>query len=498
MSKIYNEEFYDLQSEESYQSALIILDVLKRKLEGKVTLDSIIDFGCGVGSWLAAAKEVGFKHVCGTDGEYVPKDRLMIKQDEFLPNDLSAPSRVIIPEEKFDLAMSLEVAEHLPEEVASDFVAKLASTSDIVLFSAAIPYQGGHGHVNENWLEYWIQKFNDHSFKLLDIIRQEIWDSSEVAWWYKQNVVVFIKGHDADKFNFENGFQHSIVHPHQFLNAVHRNKVKVSRNLNEDISYSSNLKFAKKYISYGTEVSYLAEDTSTGVTDSKAPRGLALYEPFNAIESIEFNTKNLARMTYEKKCCLPDYIFLGGNDSLHNSIAFMSKQAGAWLPPTGYSGFFEEYFIKTQQNEFRDRRRSRSFELLHRVLTNNKQVDDKWLHLLSLMTRENVDVAWYSSLFDWENMKKKTCDFSLFLFFLPEEALNALGFNESETKIFFNEFSDKEKIELKGLGLLGGRGKLSIEELIESCCRKWERVVGYANFVRIKKVKELAEHISSD
>lgn len=496
MSKIYNNAFYDLQSKESYESALVVLALLRQKLGEKIKLDSIIDFGCGVGSWLAAAKEVGFKKVCGTDGDYVPKDRLMIEQDEFLPNDLSVPSRVYIPRKKFDLAISLEVAEHLPEEVASDFVAKLTSTSDIVLFSAAIPYQGGHGHVNENWLEYWIQKFNDHSFKLLDIIRQEIWDSPEVAWWYKQNIVVFIKSHDDSKFNFEDGFQHSIIHPHQFLTAVHRSKVKVSRNLNEDIIYSSNVKFDKRHISYGTEVSYLVESTPTGETDSKKARELTLCESLNAIESIEFNTKTLARLPYEKKCCLPDYIFLGGNDSLRNSIDFMSKQAGAWLPPTGYSGFFEEYFIKAQQNGCCDRRRNRSFELLHKVLSNNKQVDDKWLHLLILMTRENVDIAWYSSLFNWKNMKKKTCDFSFLLFFMPEDALNSLGFNESKTKIFFNEFSDKEKIELKGLDLVWEREKMPVEELIASCCRKWERVVGHTNFVHIKSMKELAEHIN--
>lgn len=66
---IYNNAFYDLQSKESYESALVVLALLRRKLSAKIKLDSIIDFGCGVGSWLAAAKEVGFKHVCGTDGD---------------------------------------------------------------------------------------------------------------------------------------------------------------------------------------------------------------------------------------------------------------------------------------------------------------------------------------------------------------------------------------------------------------------------------------------
>ena len=80
---IYNEDFYDLQSKESYESALVVLALLRQKLGGKIKLDSIIDFGCGVGSWLAAAKEVGFNDICGTDGDYVPEDRLLISRDEF-------------------------------------------------------------------------------------------------------------------------------------------------------------------------------------------------------------------------------------------------------------------------------------------------------------------------------------------------------------------------------------------------------------------------------
>ena len=145
----------------------------------------------------------------------------------------------------------------------------------------------------------------------------------------------------------------------------------------------------------------------------------------------------------------------------------------------------------------RDRRRSRSFELLREVLSKNKQVDDKWFNLLSHMTCENVCLDWYSSLFNWKNMKKKTCDFSLFLFFMPEETLSALRFNESGTKIF-NEFSDKEKIDLKGMALFFGKERMPIEEFIESNCRKWERVVGRANFLCIRSVKELAKHISPE
>lgn len=254
---IYNEAFYDLQSKESYESALVVLALLRQKLGEKIKLDSIMDFGCGVGGWLAAAKEVGFKHVCGTDGEYVPKGRLMIKQDEFLPNDLSVPSKVNIPGEKFDFAMSLEVAEHLPEEVASDFVVKLVSTSDIVLFSAAIPYQGGHGHVNENWLEYWAKFFREQEFIPVDLLRADIWYDSRVCWWYKQNCMLFVQNNVLELLPANTLVNPilSVIHPEQFLVAEHRESVHKNYSLGADMWYFRE-SFSKEHKitrSYGSE-----------------------------------------------------------------------------------------------------------------------------------------------------------------------------------------------------------------------------------------------------
>ena len=49
----------------------------------------------------------------------------------------------------FDLAISLEVAEHPPEEFAEPLVERLVTAAPFVLFSAAIPEQGGIHHVNE-------------------------------------------------------------------------------------------------------------------------------------------------------------------------------------------------------------------------------------------------------------------------------------------------------------------------------------------------------------
>lgn len=254
---IYNNEFYDLQSKESYESALVVLALLKKKLGERIPLDSVVDFGCGVGSWLSAAKEVGFNKVCGTDGEYVPKDRLMIDEEEFFSNDLSRPHLLKLPESRYNLAMSLEVAEHLPETSAANFVALLCSVSDIVLFSAAIPYQGGHGHVNENWMEYWAAHFQDHDFYPVDLLRADIWNDERVCWWYKQNCMVFVSKKLLRLLptNTQINPPLSIIHPEQLLVCEHRANKHETSSLGGDRWYYRQLMSRAKVLpkAYGKE-----------------------------------------------------------------------------------------------------------------------------------------------------------------------------------------------------------------------------------------------------
>src|SRR5690606_7975348 len=93
---------------------------------------------------------------------------------------------------RFDLAISLEVAEHLPAERAAGFVVELVALAPVVLFSAAIPGQGGVNHINEQWPAYWASLFDRMGFAPIDIFRQAIWNDNRVAWWYKQNLVLYV------------------------------------------------------------------------------------------------------------------------------------------------------------------------------------------------------------------------------------------------------------------------------------------------------------------
>lgn len=93
----------------------------------------------------------------------------------------------------FDLAQSLEVAEHLEEKYAENFIQLLTSLSDIILFSAAIPYQGGTDHLNEQPPTYWAKLFQKFDFMCFDILRDKIWENKKIAFWYRQNIMLYIQ-----------------------------------------------------------------------------------------------------------------------------------------------------------------------------------------------------------------------------------------------------------------------------------------------------------------
>jgi len=151
---------------------------------------SVVDVGCGAGTWLSVFLSAGVEDVLGLDGNHVPRELLQIPAEKFVPLDLTKPVDV---NRKFDLVLSLEVAEHLPSEAADIFVESLVRMGDVIVFSAAIPLQGGDGHVNEQWLDYWVARFNKKGFAASGCIRDRIWANQEVEWWYAQNIMVLYK-----------------------------------------------------------------------------------------------------------------------------------------------------------------------------------------------------------------------------------------------------------------------------------------------------------------
>ncbi len=152
-------------------------------------IESGLDLGCGVGTWLSALVERGATDIVGLDGPWVPRALLEIAPSSFRATDFEAPPTL---ERRFDLAMSFEVAEHVSPDKADGFVRLLTDAADIVLLGAAIPGQGGVGHVNEQWPRYWAERFTKHGYRALDVVRPRIWGDAEIAYWYRQNIVLYV------------------------------------------------------------------------------------------------------------------------------------------------------------------------------------------------------------------------------------------------------------------------------------------------------------------
>jgi hypothetical protein len=228
----YSHMFFDNQSAGSLVSARVILQELFRI----ATIRSVIDVGCGVGPWLKAAIEFGVERAIGLDGDYVDRDQLLMGIRQFKPCDLETEDlrRAVADARPSDLVICMEVAEHLSPARASSFISELCCLGDLILFSAAIPGQGGVGHVNEQWPDYWSALFTDNGFTCFDVLRCRLWLREECEWWYLQNVLMFVK-QDTEAFAAAKQLGPCVISPPMSL--VHpRMLVQATRSLGERVA----------------------------------------------------------------------------------------------------------------------------------------------------------------------------------------------------------------------------------------------------------------------
>jgi cyclopropane fatty-acyl-phospholipid synthase-like methyltransferase len=151
-------------------------------------VQSILDIGCGTGTWLKTALDFGVKDILGIDGVEIDQKELKISADQFINQDLTSAINL---NRHFDMLLCLEVAEHLPEEYAKTLIDTLTAHSDFIIFSAAIPNQGGQNHLNEQWPDYWQKLFLSKGYYPCDLLRNVFWNNKEVEWWYKQNMLIY-------------------------------------------------------------------------------------------------------------------------------------------------------------------------------------------------------------------------------------------------------------------------------------------------------------------
>jgi SAM-dependent methyltransferase len=212
----YNEQFFDHMTYMARRSAQVIVPLAYDIARPT----SVVDVGCGTGVWLSEFAKLGVQDVLGIDGSYVSQSQLVIKPEQFLAHDLTQP----IPTTRtFDLALCLEVAEHLPATSAAQLVEQLTTLAPIVLFSAAIPGQGGTHHINEQWQSYWAEHFDARGYAAVDCIRSKVWNDKSVFAYYAQNMLLYVKrGHAiASTAAYGGALAHlSVVHPDVFAQAL--------------------------------------------------------------------------------------------------------------------------------------------------------------------------------------------------------------------------------------------------------------------------------------
>ena len=204
----YDHAFYDIADEAEYSARRItglVVDLVRPA--------SVLDLGCGTGVWLKAFHDSwGLADLTGVDGEWVGTTLIASPTSRFVPHDLNQP---IDLGRQFDLVVSVEVAEHLRPESADVLVDSIVRHGRAVVFSAAIPYQGGQNHFNEQWPDYWVERFRQRRFTPVDCFRRVIWDDDRMLWWYAQNLLLFVHEETAFAYRDVPGFNEapSLIHP---------------------------------------------------------------------------------------------------------------------------------------------------------------------------------------------------------------------------------------------------------------------------------------------
>lgn len=197
---------------------LIAPSIIVPHLINSIKPTSVIDIGCGIGTFLHVFSSNGVDTVFGIDGEWVNKELLSkyISLENFKIANLE--DKIFIAR-KYDLAISLEVAEHLKESSAETMVENLVQLSDVIVFSAAFPGQEGQNHINEQWPNYWENIFNKYNYSCYDILRPFFWNNENVPLWYKQNMFLVLKNGRPENEKIINGFTQSI--DSKLLNIIH-------------------------------------------------------------------------------------------------------------------------------------------------------------------------------------------------------------------------------------------------------------------------------------
>lgn len=186
LGQYYGDNWYEDHVAASLDSGRLVLGHLWQYLQPA----SVLDVGCGRGSWLAACRELGAETLIGLDGPWNSQAAMIEPAIQFRAVDLNQPFALDAPVE---LAMSVEVAEHLEPSSSERLIECLTSASEVVVFGAAYVEQGGTHHINERRHSFWAKLFAARGFAVFDLFRPNFWDDARLPFWYRQNTFLYVK-----------------------------------------------------------------------------------------------------------------------------------------------------------------------------------------------------------------------------------------------------------------------------------------------------------------
>lgn len=190
--EIYNTQYYVDMERAAGQAA----DAMAESIVSEFHPTRVMDIGCGTGALLEAIGSHGVS-VKGFEYSDAGLEFCWRRNLDVVKFDLVAD--LPAPDERCDVVVSTEVAEHLPASAADRYVALLCSLAPVIVFTAARPGQGGRDHINEQPHEYWIEKFAGLGFEFQrerSLEWRRAWKSREIPYWYHQNLMIF-KGREA-------------------------------------------------------------------------------------------------------------------------------------------------------------------------------------------------------------------------------------------------------------------------------------------------------------
>jgi hypothetical protein len=217
LAGIYDSSFYTGMKDDHYHSAVKFFKHLFQHYRP----DSLVDFGAGTGAWIKAARDLGVKTILGIEGEWVKNSASHIVPG--LPYHYQNMEDPVCLERHFDMAMSLDVAEHLTQSRADTFLDDMCTAADFIMFGAAMSLQLGANHINEQNQTYWIEKFRARGYICRDFFRAPLWFHNDIQANYLQNTFVFVRQGDSRAELIPDFPLYNVHHP-RMLNIYQMNQ----------------------------------------------------------------------------------------------------------------------------------------------------------------------------------------------------------------------------------------------------------------------------------